>query len=237
MKTKTFITANIMKHDREIYFNLGMNDCVGKPFVSQELWRCLLKFLTPVDWEAGSKSKTDRLNNELFDKLTTYFVRDNKEIFKMITGAIEAGDIKLAHRLVHTLKSSAGILGKETLQKTAEDIELKLLKNGDYSVSLEEMNNLEEEINTVLNELAPYAEMQDSSRSKPGSDTEAITADKIKELLAELLPLLENGDPACLKFLDSLHHIQGCEELIQQMENMDFVPAAKLLKKQLSGNC
>ncbi|MCL2270899.1 MAG: ATP-binding protein, partial [Treponema sp.] len=35
------MTANIMSNDREIYRMSGMNDCVGKPFSSQELWRCL----------------------------------------------------------------------------------------------------------------------------------------------------------------------------------------------------
>jgi CheY-like chemotaxis protein len=43
------MTANIMTDDREVYKATGMLDCVGKPFTSQELWRCLLKFLMPVD--------------------------------------------------------------------------------------------------------------------------------------------------------------------------------------------
>jgi PAS domain S-box-containing protein len=43
------MTANIMAGDTELYKASGMNDCVGKPFTSQELWRCLLKYLTPVE--------------------------------------------------------------------------------------------------------------------------------------------------------------------------------------------
>ena len=42
------MTANIMSHDQEIYKACGMLDCLGKPFTSQELWRCLMKYLTPV---------------------------------------------------------------------------------------------------------------------------------------------------------------------------------------------
>jgi len=45
------MTANIMPDDVEHYKNTGMNDCLGKPFVSQELWRCLLNFLKPVKWQ------------------------------------------------------------------------------------------------------------------------------------------------------------------------------------------
>jgi CheY-like chemotaxis protein len=36
------MTANIMSGDLEIYKQHGMEDCVGKPFTSQELWRCLM---------------------------------------------------------------------------------------------------------------------------------------------------------------------------------------------------
>jgi len=43
------MTANVMPHDRELYKARGMNDCVGKPFTSQELWRCLMKFFTPIN--------------------------------------------------------------------------------------------------------------------------------------------------------------------------------------------
>jgi HPt (histidine-containing phosphotransfer) domain-containing protein len=192
-----------------------------------------LKFLTPSDWEAGSQSKNKRFNDELYDKLKVFFVTDNKEIYGLITGAINAGDIKLAHRLVHTLKSSAGILGKEVLQQTADGIEQKLLKEGNNPVSPEELNKLEEEINKVLVELAPYEQMSELSKTGSNTGIEAIAAYNAKEFIDELMPLLENGDPACLKFLDGLRIIQDSEEIIQMMENMDFAPAARALRKLL----
>jgi len=43
------MTANIMIDDVEVYKASGMLDCLGKPFTSQELWRCLLKFLKPLN--------------------------------------------------------------------------------------------------------------------------------------------------------------------------------------------
>ena len=42
------MTANVMSDDRELYKRLGMLDCVDKPFTSQELWRCLLKYFEPI---------------------------------------------------------------------------------------------------------------------------------------------------------------------------------------------
>jgi len=55
------LTANIMSDDMEIYKDSGMNDCLGKPFTSQELWHCLLKYLTPLSSSLSAAEK----NNDL----------------------------------------------------------------------------------------------------------------------------------------------------------------------------
>jgi len=43
------MTANVMAEDIEVYNASGIHDCLGKPFASQELWRCLLKYFKPLD--------------------------------------------------------------------------------------------------------------------------------------------------------------------------------------------
>ena len=47
------ITANIMSSDKDLYEEIGMKGFVGKPFTSQELWQCLMKFFKPVSWETS----------------------------------------------------------------------------------------------------------------------------------------------------------------------------------------
>jgi signal transduction histidine kinase len=42
------LTANVMIDDRELYKRHGMVECLGKPFTSQELWKCLLRYFVPV---------------------------------------------------------------------------------------------------------------------------------------------------------------------------------------------
>jgi len=42
------MTANIMIEDLEVYKASGMPDCLSKPFTSQELWRCLLRYFKPL---------------------------------------------------------------------------------------------------------------------------------------------------------------------------------------------
>jgi signal transduction histidine kinase/ActR/RegA family two-component response regulator len=41
------LTANVMTGASEVYKESGMEDCLGKPFTSQELWHCLMKYFTP----------------------------------------------------------------------------------------------------------------------------------------------------------------------------------------------
>jgi len=41
------MTANIMSNEKDLYVKSGMSDCLGKPFTSQELWHCLMRYFTP----------------------------------------------------------------------------------------------------------------------------------------------------------------------------------------------
>jgi len=153
------MTANIMTDDKEVYFNNGMVDCLGKPFTSKELWKCLLKYLKPVDKEkeqekANTKIETDE---EFQRSLFRYFVKCNKNKFEEITKALEDNDIKLAHRLVHTLKGNSGQIGKNGLQSAALIVEHQL-KDGVNNVTRDQMLELKEELEAVLAELTPFLE-------------------------------------------------------------------------------
>jgi len=44
------MTANVMPDDKDVYRSIGISDCVSKPFTSQELWLCLLRYLEPIAW-------------------------------------------------------------------------------------------------------------------------------------------------------------------------------------------
>ncbi|MCL2634207.1 MAG: ATP-binding protein [Oscillospiraceae bacterium] len=219
------LTANVMSHDREIYKKAGMVDYVGKPFTSQELWQCLLKHFEPVTWQKEALTCQEKADNELRQKLINNFVNNNKDIFARITTAINTEDFKLAHRLIHTLRSNAGQLNKPTLQKIAEDIEFKL-RDGKNEASPEMLNMLEKELGTVLSEFSLLM----SEPELPVS----ITAQDFtipSELAEELKTLLKKGDPACLKFSDELKLIEGSGELIQKMERFDFKSALEILEK------
>jgi CheY-like chemotaxis protein/nitrogen-specific signal transduction histidine kinase len=221
------MTANIMSNDREIYKQSSMNDCVGKPFTSQELWRCLLKYLTPVNngnAEAGylpDDADYPLETDEKFQKsLQELFVKNNQNKHEEIVKALEDGDIKLAHRLAHTLKSNAGQIGRTILQQAAADIENRL-KDGKNFVMENQLKILEKELTAVLNELYSLHE-SGAIPVTTASETASLEPEQTRELFEKLETMLKMGNPECCKFTGSLSLIKGSETLVQQIEDFNF---------------
>jgi len=156
------MTANVMTDDTKLYTISGMDDYIGKPFTSQELWKCLLRHLKPVSWQsdlsAGKSDENDeeidRRMEELHKRLVIEFVKSNHDRMEQFKKALADDDIKLAHRMVHTLKSNAGQIQKTKLQKIAKEAE-DALHDGVNSLTPDQMNKLEEELNNVINDLLP----------------------------------------------------------------------------------
>jgi CheY-like chemotaxis protein len=166
------MTANIMSGEAEIYKQSGIPDYISKPFTSQELWRCLLKYLTPINQNAaqkishnyGKNTQTDDIDLDLeFKKvLQEHFWKNNQNKFKEIIYAIEADDLTLAHRIAHTLKGNAAQLGRTNLQIAATDVE-RQLREGKMLVTEEQLKTLETEINKYMEELSVlYSETKDA---------------------------------------------------------------------------
>jgi len=225
------MTANIMTNDRDIYLKSGMKDCVGKPFTSQELWRCLAKYFKPLTWQKENSHRRDQAENELRQKIVNHFVKNNHGIIDEIKDAMEAGDIKLAHRLTHTLKGNAGQLGKTFLQQAAGAVESRLV-NGENLVEPQQMANLETELNAALADLAQLVREPDLPADAAAGKLDSPAA---RMLLDELEPLLKDSNAECLTLIDKIRHISGSEELVRRMEEFDFTAAAEALKELRKG--
>ena len=222
------MTANIMTGDREVYRMNGMNDCVGKPFSSQELWRCLMKYFTPVNNEFNQKSAQLETDVEFQKSLQKLFVKDNQHKYDSIVKALKARDYKLAHRLAHSLKSNAGQLGKDSLQQAAADIE-QGLKDGKNQITDKQLAALEAELNAVLAELAPFA----SEISLPETENQAESIDEkaMQEMITTLESMLKMGNPECSGMIGNLRHIPGSDDLVQKIEEFDFEQALIMLSE------
>jgi len=220
------MTANIMAGDREIYRKSGMVDYVGKPFTSQELWRCLMKFFTPVSWKKEDKKRLAREETKLKQKLIKNFVKNNSGTFDKFKAALDAGDIVSAHRLMHTLKSNAAQLDKTRLRQISEEIEA-CLKDGENNVTTQQMKNLREELDKVIAELKHVAAepAESSSAGQEKTSDRALVLELINEL--ELMLLESNTD--CLEYVDKYRQIPDSDILIAQIEGFDFAEAIETL--------
>jgi len=218
------MTANIMSSDRELYEQSGMSGYVGKPFTSQELWRCLTRFFKPIGWQAENEVTQVQADDELRIKLIRRFVESNNGVFGEMQKALDEGDIKLAHRLAHTLKGNAGQLKKRLLQNSAEEVESGL-KGGINHISPRQMEVLGTELSAVLTEFTQFIEELDASIPA----REPLDAPAARRLLEKLAPILKDNDPECLALVDDLRQVQGSEALVRHIEDFDFSKAMDAL--------
>jgi signal transduction histidine kinase/DNA-binding response OmpR family regulator len=226
------MTANIMSTDRELYKMNGMPDYVGKPFTSQILWQCLMKYFTPVKKENRQQENAWKEDDMALQRIAqSNFVKDNQNKFNEIADAIKTNDIKLAHRLAHTLKGNAGQIGRRGLQSAASGVE-QALKDGNNLVTGDQLKILETELKKALDELEP---LLDESTAQAQAVPTAIDSAQIRELIEKLEPLLKGGNPDSLNFIDGLRAIPGNERLIQQIEDFDFESAFSTFAESKEG--
>jgi CheY-like chemotaxis protein len=218
------MTANVMVNELENYKKHGMPDCLGKPFTSQELWLILLNYLTPV----GSEP-IKNIENEYDDAIKQQtmiclnFYKNNQTVHKEIKEAVAAGDTKLAHRLAHTLKGNAGLLGKTGLWNAASGVET-LLRDGSNSIWETRMDNLKSELMLVLEEFKPL--LKDTVEQ---DEPQALDIEQTLNLFEKLMPMLENCNPESVDLLDSIRAVPGTEELVQHIEDYEFKSAVGTL--------
>lgn len=160
-------TANAMVNDMELYYANGIKDILVKPFTSQELWRCLLKYLNPKETTQVAENQKitsenseheillpsdfDFFDEDIKNKLLNAFYNQVKVAYDEITNALKADDIKLAHRVAHSLKGSAALFQKNSLSKVAYEIQ-QYLENEEQRLPSEILSTLETELNKVLKE-------------------------------------------------------------------------------------
>ena len=220
------LTANIMANDRETYIETGMRDCLPKPFVANELWSCLLKYLKPVSMVTIKQNIDFVEEEEQRLELITAFVKGNQSTISEIKKAIESGDLKLAHRMAHTLKGVSGLVGMNILSEAARILEQSISdeKTDQFETLL---NKLDDELKKALDELTPMMNHHVNKYKRAGS--EILDNDKALEILDKLEVLLAADSFDCLNLVDDLSMIPGTSELIFQVENLKFKQAKETL--------
>ncbi|MBN4078281.1 response regulator [Nitrospina gracilis] len=147
------MTANAMQGDREKCIDAGMNDHVAKPIDPKELYSALIKWIparegigqeTTSSPERIQTTQTKEIlpelpgidvdgglervngNEKLYRKLLGNFYQTNKNTKLEIEKALKNGDIKLAERLVHTVKGVSSTIGADGLAEVSQPLETGL---------------------------------------------------------------------------------------------------------------
>ena len=232
------MTANIMSGEMEQYSACGMSDYISKPFTSQELWLCLSKYLKPVGIDNVHKKTQTKADEELNRCLQQLFLKNNLNKYEEITEALKTGDIKLAHRLAHSLKGNAAQLERSSLQKAAAGVEARL-KDGKNLVTEEQLKVLNTELSAFLDELSSlFSETEVKSGvahllTQGSPDQEPVTLDpkELQDLFNKMEGLLESGNLDSINHNDELRAIPETEQMIQHIDNLDFDLALSKLKE------
>ena len=173
-------------------------------------------------------------DDKTLNQLRVYFVKDNQATFAKITQAIKDDDIKLAHRLAHTLKGNAGQIGEKQLQKAAATTE-NMLGDRSNAITEAQMELLDVELKKVLEKLAPMLTEMEAKNKTEIADTE-----KALEIIEKLEPMLKSRNPECMHLLDEVRTLPGAEELVYHVEEFEFKQASaalsRLKEKLVQGN-
>jgi CheY-like chemotaxis protein len=223
------LTANIMSNDLDLYKENGISDFIGKPFMSQDLWNCLLKYLTPLSYTTIEERQHVKDNELLQLYLKVNFFKDNQTTFSDIMKAANDGDIKLAHRLAHSLKTNAAQIGEKKLQEAAYAAEEMFSNTKNMLADKKDIGRiygvLEAELELVMGRLEALAEEAETVKK------ENLDAKRARELLEELKKTLVNRNPECIKLVDDLRAIPGSKELVRLVEEYEFKQALEELDK------
>jgi len=225
------LTANAVSGAKEMFLENNFNGFLSKPIDSNELKR-VLEYWLPSE-KVHIKDRSDdpetrvHKEDELRKKSIVTFVKENINTFTQITDSLSAGDIKTAHRIAHTLKSSAGYLGKNELQDAALSLELSLGAESP-AYTPEQLEVLKKWLEEALREFEPiFIEAESSKPAAVQIDNEELTS-----LLSEIKPLLEKGDFSASDYVEKLQGITGMEELAERIDDYDFEGALKILKSK-----
>lgn len=174
-------------------------------------------------------------DRDLYARMLRRFRKDYIDGDNPIRVAMDAGDRALAHRLSHTLKGAAGMIGARPLHQAACTLETALrTSSGDEAACLDALQPVLAKAIAVLDHLLDDA--TPVARACPQGDAVADPA-----LLTSLLDLLMSGDGAAVDLLEeseaSLRMILGgakFEEVAAAANEFDYDRALGLLRR--SGN-
>jgi signal transduction histidine kinase/CheY-like chemotaxis protein len=150
----------------------------------------------PIQREAGLKNVAN--DEKLYLKLLHEFRKSNSDDMHKLDEALAGNDFVTAHRIVHTLKGTAALIGAQKLHRIAASVvlDLKDQKKNDAQLAL-----FKAAFNEVMGELALLGDNNTGSRA---SSTGVVDRKKMQTLLEKLEASLVTGSADSLGLMDEL---------------------------------
>ena len=159
------LTANAISGAREEFMKEGFSDYITKPVEGERLEKVILQYIPEDKVSKTEIERSSGINNcgseETYKKVFGIFIDDIDKKTEVIRTAIENGDIKRYTVEVHSLKSSARIVGAMQLSKLAAELEQAGNEN-DIPKILKETERM----------LRMYADMRPAESEKETADTQ-----------------------------------------------------------------
>ncbi|WP_095151423.1 response regulator [Pseudomonas sp. Irchel s3b5] len=252
------MTADAMAGDRERALACGMNDHISKPLNVEDMFATLARWIHPgagrgapvavisplttestdvlpaslpgIDLSAGLSTCMGKV--ELYLRLLRKFCASQQSFSAEFLAARADSDPKVAIRLAHTLRGTAGNIGAIELANDAGVLEQACLNGGAGQDLTDSLVEVERCLAIVLEGLSVLTE--------PTAPIDAVTAPFNSEWQAQLAHvrhLLAESDTLALT---ALHELQGLasgprvveqlHRVVQQAESFDFDQALELLE-------
>jgi len=225
------LSANAANNARQRFLDHGFIDFVSKPIDSADLCEKLKTYLPeelilPVDDSLERKARIESEEEELYRKSVTTFVKENQNAYEEIVGLLVSGDIKTAHRIVHTLKSAAGYLAKTELQEAAFSLE-ESLGGATASFTPQQLETLKRALETALHDLEPIIESAEEGKT----ELKQLNKKELSAMMKVIEPLLTKGDFSALDYVEQLRGISGLQDLAEKIDEYDFKTALEIINE------
>ena len=223
------LTANAVLGAKEMFLENGFDDYISKPVDIDKLRELVIKYL-PVEkvvFVENAEVTQDDIDkeNELHLKLIKTFVKENKNTYERLIAYIVSGDIRTAHRTAHTLKSSAGYLGKRALHKAALSLEKALHDETSQHTQLQ-LDILKRELTAALVEFEKICKESKDEKI----EAKIISDDDLAILLEDLELLLKKGDISSLDYIGQIQGIEGLEKIASLISDYEFTDALGIVR-------
>jgi len=164
------LTANAFKSELEQCMNIGMNDCVTKPFEEEKLIGSIYK-LTKLDakkdyvlneMQNDSNQKLYNLNQLLSvsrndsaycKKMISIFIEQSTTAISQINESYDSKDLSVIYSIAHRIKPSIDLMGIDILRDNIRYIEKNSKELNDSEELKKQINILFTVLNKVINQL------------------------------------------------------------------------------------